>query len=43
MPLELKQFPILIVDDEQDNLDAFRFNFRRTFSILSATSGHEAL
>jgi len=43
MALELKQFPILIVDDEQDNLDAFRFNFKKTFSILSATSGPEAL
>ncbi|HET6610625.1 MAG TPA: sigma-54 dependent transcriptional regulator [Kofleriaceae bacterium] len=43
MTLELSQFPILIVDDEQDNLDAFRFNFRRTFAIQSAQSGPEAL
>lgn len=28
MTLDLKRYPILIVDDEQDNLDAFRFNFR---------------
>jgi len=43
MALELSRFPVLIVDDEQDNLDAFRFNFKRTHSILSATSGPEAL
>jgi Nif-specific regulatory protein len=35
--------PILVVDDEQDNLDAFRFNFKRTFQILTATGGEEAL
>ena len=34
---------MLIVDDEQDNIDAFRFNFKRAFSILSANSGPEAL
>jgi Nif-specific regulatory protein len=38
-----KRYPILIVDDEQDNLDAFRFNFRKTFDLLTATSGPEAL
>ena len=43
MTLDYKDFPILIVDDEQDNIDAFRFNFKRSFSILSATSGPEAL
>jgi two-component system, NtrC family, response regulator AtoC len=43
MTLDPKRYPILIVDDEQDNLDAFRFNFRKTFDILSATSGAEAL
>ena len=43
MTLDLKNFPILIVDDEQDNLDAFRFNFRRSLTILSAQSGPEAL
>jgi hypothetical protein len=25
--LDATQFPILVVDDEPDNLDAFRFNF----------------
>jgi Nif-specific regulatory protein len=36
-------FPILVVDDEADNLDAFRFNFKKTFQILTATGGEEAL
>jgi len=43
MALDVKRYPILVVDDEQDNLDAFRFNFRKTFDILTATSGAEAL
>jgi Nif-specific regulatory protein len=43
MTLDVKRYPILVVDDEQDNLDAFRFNFRKTFDILTATSGSEAL
>ena len=43
MTLDTKRYPILVVDDEQDNLDAFRFNFRKTFDILTATSGPEAL
>jgi len=41
--LDPKQYPILVVDDEQDNLDAFRFNFRKVFDIVSAGSGAEAL
>jgi Nif-specific regulatory protein len=41
--LDVKRYPILVVDDEQDNLDAFRFNFRKTFDIVTATSGAEAL
>jgi DNA-binding NtrC family response regulator len=36
-------YPILVVDDEPDNLDAFRFNFRRVFKILTASGGEEAL
>jgi len=39
----VKRYPILVVDDEQDNLDAFRFNFRKTFDILTASGGAEAL
>jgi two-component system response regulator AtoC len=43
VPLDVKRYPILVVDDEQDNLDAFRFNFRKTFDILTASGGAEAL
>jgi DNA-binding NtrC family response regulator len=43
MVFDLKQFPLLVVDDEKDNLDAFRFNFKKTFEILTAQSGAEAL
>jgi two-component system response regulator AtoC len=43
MNLDPRQYPILVVDDEQDNLDAFRFNFRKVFDIVSAGSGPEAL
>jgi len=39
----VKRYPILVVDDEQDNLDAFRFNFRKTFDIVTASGGAEAL
>jgi two-component system, NtrC family, response regulator AtoC len=41
--LELTKFPVLVVDDEPDNLDAFRFNFRRGFAILCAGGGEEGL
>ena len=43
MALELQQYPILVVDDEVDNLDAFRFNFKKTLRILTASGGEEAL
>jgi two-component system, NtrC family, response regulator AtoC len=43
MTVDLKRYPILVVDDEQDNLDAFRFNFRKVFDIVTANSGAEAL
>jgi Nif-specific regulatory protein len=41
--LEWSAYPILVVDDEPDNLDAFRFNFKRVFKIHTAGSGDEAL
>jgi DNA-binding NtrC family response regulator len=41
--LDLLALPILVVDDEPDNLEAFKFNFRRSFRILTAQSGTEAL
>jgi Nif-specific regulatory protein len=40
---DLQQFPVLVVDDEVDNLDAFRFNFKRVFQIHTASGGEEAL
>jgi DNA-binding NtrC family response regulator len=43
LPADLTAFPILVVDDEPDNLDAFRFNFKRVFKIHTAGSGDEAL
>src|SRR4051812_47926370 len=42
-PLDLQAYPVLVVDDEADNLDAFRFNFKRAFKILTAESGAEGL
>jgi two-component system response regulator AtoC len=41
--LELAKYPVLVVDDEQDNLDAIRFNFGKSFQLLLAGSGEEAL
>ena len=42
-PPDLARYPILVVDDEADNLDAFRFNFKRVFRVLVASSGDEGL
>src|SRR4051794_4827538 len=41
--IELGKYPVLVVDDEQDNLDAIRFNFGKSFQLLLAGSGEEAL
>jgi Nif-specific regulatory protein len=41
--LEANKFPVLVVDDEPDNLDAIRFNYGKTFTLLLATGGEEAL
>ncbi len=45
MPLEvdLSRYPVLVVDDEQDNLDIVRFNFRKVHPLLFAQGGAEAL
>jgi two-component system response regulator AtoC len=43
MSVDPKRYPVLVVDDEQDNLDAFRFNFRKTLDLHTANSGAEAL
>lgn len=36
-------FDVLVVDDEEDNLDAFRFAFRKSFRLRYALRGDEAL
>jgi Nif-specific regulatory protein len=36
-------YPVLLVDDELDNLDAFRFNFRKRFDLHTAQSGAAGL
>ena len=41
--VDLAKFPMLVVDDEQDNLDAFRFNYAKTFSLNLASGADEAL
>jgi DNA-binding NtrC family response regulator len=41
--LELGKYPVLVVDDEADNLDAFRFNFGKVFPLHLAGSAEEAL
>jgi two-component system response regulator AtoC len=41
--LDFSRFLVLVVDDEQDNLDAFRFVFRKSFSLRYAQGGQEAL
>lgn len=38
-----KLYSILIVDNEGENLEAFRLNFRNIFNITAAASGTEAL
>lgn len=39
----LKQYPVLIVDDEQVALDLFRYNFSDEFDVCTARSAQEAL
>jgi two-component system response regulator AtoC len=41
--IDLTKFPILVVDDESDNLDAFRFTFGKTFDLHLASGAEEAL
>jgi Nif-specific regulatory protein len=41
--LPLADYPVLVVDDEPDNLDAIRFNFGKSFRLLLAGGGEEAL
>ena len=41
--LDFKGFPVLVVDDEEDNLDAFRFAFKKSFQLHYAVGGPAAL
>ncbi len=38
-----RDYSVLVVDDEQENLEAFRFNFRRIFDLHVARCGQEGL
>jgi two-component system response regulator AtoC/two-component system response regulator HupR/HoxA len=41
--LDWNSFDVLVVDDEEDNLDAFRFAFRKSFTLHYALGGAQAL
>jgi signal transduction histidine kinase len=41
--LDYREFPLLYVDDEPDNLRIFELTFRREFEILTATSADEGM
>ncbi len=41
--LDYREFPILYVDDEPENLRVFDLTFRREFAVLTAPSGEEGL
>jgi two-component system response regulator AtoC/two-component system response regulator HupR/HoxA len=41
--LEWADYDVLVVDDERDNLDAFRFAFRKSFKLHYADGGEGAL
>lgn len=41
--IDYKKYPILFVDDEEENLEIFSINFRDTFTIFTAASGLEGL
>ncbi len=41
--LSLRDYDVLVVDDERDNLEAFRLAFRRTHRVHLALGGAEAL
>ncbi len=40
---DFKQYPLLIVDDERENLRVFELTFRRDFNVRTAMSGEEGL
>jgi len=41
--IDYKDYPVLVVDDEEENILAFQLNFRHDFTLDAASSGAEAL
>jgi signal transduction histidine kinase len=41
--LDYREFPVLYVDDEPENLRIFELGFRRDFAVLTAASGEQGL
>jgi signal transduction histidine kinase len=41
--IDHREYPVLYVDDEPDNLRVFELTFRRDFTVLTATSAKEGL
>jgi len=41
--LDYSEFPVLVVDDEPDILQSFRFNYGEDFDVLTAESGERGL
>lgn len=41
--LDYREYPVLVVDDERENLRVFQLAFKRDFTIVPAESGEEAL
>jgi CheY-like chemotaxis protein len=41
--LDYREFPVLYVDDEPENLRVFDLTFKREFEIVTASSGEEAI
>lgn len=41
--MDHREYPVLYVDDEQDNLRIFELTFRRDFTVLTASSAKEGL
>ncbi len=43
MDLDRKALPLLVVDDEDENLQSFRLNFKRAFTVHTALSAEDGL
>ena len=43
MTLDYRVYPVLFVDDETQNLVAFRYAMEEQFGVLTASSGAQAL